>query len=139
MVEYDDDVEVVYDIPFGNGNDNGNGASKHTKQSKVSRGGRSNGAHSNGARSNVNTNTNTNTNVNVNTNTNVNARNNSGGSGGVIGNYVDFENVFDPFERDQDDVGEFFDEVNSEEETHDWDKPNMFNDPRKVRKRKTCC
>ena len=104
MPDQDDDVEVLYDIPYGSSNNNNN----IIKQNKGSRGGRSN--ISNGVRSNGNNN-----------------------PGEFIGNSVDFENVFDPFERDQDDVGEFFDEDISEEEIHDWEKPNMFNDPRKVR------
>eukprot|EP00536_Pseudo-nitzschia_multiseries_P010946 jgi/Psemu1/243370/estExt_Genewise1.C_3530006 len=52
----------------------------------------------------------------------------------MIGNHVDFENVFDPFERDQDDLAEFFEDDPSGDDTkEDWDRPNMFNDPRKVR------
>mmetsp|Transcript_12534 Transcript_12534/g.35585 ORF Transcript_12534/g.35585 Transcript_12534/m.35585 type:complete len:128 (-) Transcript_12534:2848-3231(-) len=66
---------------------------------------------------------------------------NQGGRGGknnqnagMIGNYVDFENVFDPFERDQDDLKEFFDdEPSGEDSNEDWEKLDMFNDPRKVR------
>ena len=102
MPEYDDDdVEVVYDVPYA--------SQSNSKQSK----GR--GKNGSGGRSNPN--------------------NHSGGSSGVIGNYVDFENVFDPFERDQDDVAEFFDEEDPSQDNtlEQWEKPNMFDDPRKVR------
>jgi hypothetical protein len=133
MVNLDeDDVEVVYDVPFGTNNSN-------NKQSKGNRGGgRSNNTNTNnngggggggGVRSN-------NSNNNNNNNNNTSNHNHSGGGGsgsnGMIGNYVDFENVFDPFERDKDDVREFFDEDQSQEDTYDVEKPNMFNDPRKV-------
>jgi hypothetical protein len=135
MVNLDeDDVEVVYDVPFGTNNSN-------NKQSKGNRGGgRSNNTNTNnngggggggGVRSN-----NSNNNNNNNNNNNTSNHNHSGGGGsgsnGMIGNYVDFENVFDPFERDKDDVREFFDEDQSQEDTYDVEKPNMFNDPRKV-------
>jgi hypothetical protein len=119
MVNQDeDDVEVVYDVPFGNNNNN--------KQSKNNRGGGRSNTNSNnggggggggGVRSN---------------NNNGGGGGGGGGSNGMIGNYVDFENVFDPFERDKDDVREFFDEDQSQEDTYDVEKPNMFNDPRKV-------
>ena len=61
-------------------------------------------------------------------------RNGSNVNGGVINKRVDFENVFDPFERDQDDVREFFDDSSDKnDDSHDdWEKPTMFNDPRKV-------
>eukprot|EP00535_Pseudo-nitzschia_heimii_P002540 CAMPEP_0197177242 /NCGR_PEP_ID=MMETSP1423-20130617/2920_1 /TAXON_ID=476441 /ORGANISM="Pseudo-nitzschia heimii, Strain UNC1101" /LENGTH=971 /DNA_ID=CAMNT_0042626765 /DNA_START=206 /DNA_END=3121 /DNA_ORIENTATION=- len=52
----------------------------------------------------------------------------------VMSSHVDFENVFDPFERDQDDVREFFDDSSEEKNddgNDDWEKPTMFNDPRK--------
>ena len=119
----DDDVEVVYDVPFANFNNNNN--SNNKKQGKDNRGGgRNNTNNSNGSggggggvRSNNNTS---------------NHSGGGGGSNGMIGNYVDFENVFDPFERDKDDVREFFDEDPSQEDTYDLEKPNMFNDPRKV-------
>ena len=121
MVNQDeDDVEVVYDVPFANFNNNNN-----RKQSKDNRGGgrsntnNSNGGGVGGVRSNNNNNTS-------------NHSGGGGGSNGMIGNYVDFENVFDPFERDKDDVREFFDEDPSQEDTYDLEKPNMFNDPRKV-------
>ena len=123
MVNQDeDDVEVVYDVPFANFNNNNNN-SNNRKQGKDNRGGgrnntnNSNGGGGGGVRSNNNT------------------SNHSGGGGssnGMIGNYVDFENVFDPFERDKDDVREFFDEDPSQEDTYDLEKPNMFNDPRRV-------
>jgi hypothetical protein len=89
----DDDVEVLYEMPYSNGNAKGNG-----KRNRSNRGGRTNG------------------------------------NGGVSFSNVDFENVFDPFERDQDDVREFFDD--SEEildDNNDWEKPTVFSDPRKVR------
>ena len=126
MVNQDeDDVEVVYDVPFANFNNNNN---NNRKQSKDTRG---------GGRSNTNTN-NSNGGVGGVRSNNNNTSNHSGGGGGgggsngMIGNYVDFENVFDPFERDKDDVREFFDEDPSQEDTYDLEKPNMFNDPRKV-------
>jgi hypothetical protein len=49
--------------------------------------------------------------------------------------YVDFENVFDPFERDADDVREFFDESDSTGlvDLDDMENPNrIFHDPKKV-------
>ena len=121
MVNQDeDDVEVVYDVPFANFNNNNN--SNNRKQGKDNRGGgRNNTNNSNGGGGGVRSNNNTS-----------NHSGGGGGSNGMIGNYVDFENVFDPFERDKDDVREFFDEDPSQEDTYDLEKPNMFNDPRKV-------
>jgi hypothetical protein len=47
--------------------------------------------------------------------------------------YVDFENVFDPFERESDDVAEFFDE-DGKDDDEDVENPfRIFHDPRKVR------
>jgi hypothetical protein len=94
LVHDDDDVEVLYDIPYGNGNANGN--------AKKNRGNR--GANSQNR---------------------------------IISNHVAFENVFDPFERDNDDVREFFDDSSDKnyESNDDWEKPTMFNDPRKVREK----
>jgi hypothetical protein len=133
MVNLDeDDVEVVYDVPFGTNNSN-------NKQSKGNRGGgRSNNTNTNnnggGGGGGVRSNNSNNNNNNNNNNTSNHNHSGGGGSGsnGMIGNYVDFENVFDPFERDKDDVREFFDEDQSQEDTYDVEKPNMFNDPRKV-------
>ena len=54
-------------------------------------------------------------------------------NGGVIRNHVDFENVFDPYEREQDDVREFFDDSSEkydDDSNDDWEQPTMFNDPR---------
>ncbi len=59
-------------------------------------------------------------------------------NGGIMRNHVDFENVFDPYERDQDDVREFFDDSSDKNDDFldddEWEKPTMFDDPRKVRK-----
>lgn len=97
MVNFDDDdVEVIYDVPFGNSNGNNkrNGTARLRNEA---------------------------------------TDNSNKGNGGMIGNYVDFENVFDPFEREKDDLREFFEEDTSEDNTkEDWEKPNVFNDPRKV-------
>jgi hypothetical protein len=132
MVNLDeDDVEVVYDVPFGTNNSN-------NKQSKGNRGGgRSNNTNTNnngggGGGGGVRSNNNNNNNNNNNTSNHNHSGGGGSGSNGMIGNYVDFENVFDPFERDKDDVREFFDEDQSQEDTYDVEKPNMFNDPRKV-------
>ena len=97
----DDDVEVLYGIPYGSGNANGN-TNVNTKKSRGSRGGNS--------------------------------------PNGKIRNHVAFENVFDPFERDNDDVREFFDDSadKNDDSNDDWEKPTMFNDPRKVRKENLC-
>jgi hypothetical protein len=132
MVNLDeDDVEVVYDVPFGTNNSN-------NKQSKGNRGGgRSNNTNTNnngggGGGGGVRSNNSNNNNNNNNTSNHNHSGGGGSGSNGMIGNYVDFENVFDPFERDKDDVREFFDEDQSQEDTYDVEKPNMFNDPRKV-------
>jgi hypothetical protein len=49
---------------------------------------------------------------------------------------VDFENVFDPFDREQDDVREFFDETESHnivDLDDDFENPNrVYYDPKKV-------
>ena len=51
--------------------------------------------------------------------------------------YVDFENVFDPFERESDDVAEFFDKKDDDDDDDDVENPFlMFHDPRKVRFRR---
>ena len=108
----DDDVEVLYDVPYatgkvnGKGNGNGNGNSNGNGSTKRNRG-------SQGVRTN--------------------------GSSRIMNTNVDFENVFDPFERDQDDVREFFDDLSDDkydEANDDWESPTMFNDPRKVSVRK---
>ena len=93
MTEYeDDDVEVLYDVPYGNGN---------VKPNK----------------------------------TKVRPSRSSNGQNRTVGKKVDFATVFDPFERDQDDLREFFDDEDKNDEGNDdWEKPTMFNDPRKVRK-----
>mmetsp|Transcript_16656 Transcript_16656/g.34163 ORF Transcript_16656/g.34163 Transcript_16656/m.34163 type:complete len:974 (-) Transcript_16656:115-3036(-) len=102
----DDDVEVLYDHPYGN---RSGGTNQRHQRSQGNR----------GKRTHQNTNTNT--------------GNTSSNGTGMIGNYVDFENVFDPFERDRDDVAEYFDDGGSGEDTkEDWERPNMFNDPRKA-------
>mmetsp|Transcript_32034 Transcript_32034/g.34421 ORF Transcript_32034/g.34421 Transcript_32034/m.34421 type:complete len:988 (+) Transcript_32034:130-3093(+) len=121
----DDDVEVVYDVPY-----NGN-----SKNSKDSRGGRSNNQNQNRNTTTTTTTTNNNNTHNRNNSngggrSNPNTSNHSGGSNGIIGNFVDFDNVFDPFERESDDVREFFDD--SQVDTYDIEKPNIFNDPRKA-------
>ncbi len=50
--------------------------------------------------------------------------------------FLDFENVFDPFERDADDVREFFDETGSHtlvDLDDDFENPNrVYYDPKKV-------
>ena len=101
----DDDVEVVYDVPYVNGGGSRPGKQKHPKP----RGGRTNGA----ARGNANV---------------------SPDGVAMIGNYVNFANVFDPFEQDQDALAEFFDDNDPSggDSKEDWERPNMFNDPRKV-------
>jgi len=91
----DDDVEVLYDIPYGNGNANG-------QKNNGNRRGRNSGQSNSHSR--------------------------------IMPNHVDFENVFDPFERDQDDVREFFDDssdLQNDKTSDDWEKPTLFNDPRK--------
>ena len=109
----DNDVEVVYDVPYGGGGNNSKNTTGNTKISRGRSNGHKNRNNSGGGRSN-------------------NSNSNGNNTSGIIGNYVDFENVFDPFAaREQDDVREFFDD--EEEDTFDLEKPNMFNDPRKVR------
>ena len=62
-------------------------------------------------------------------------KNQTNGGGGKFGKHVDFENVFDPFDRDDEDLREFFDEESlSEGKADDWEKPSLFHDPSKVRK-----
>ena len=113
----DDDVEVVYDVPYGGGGNNSKNTTGNTKISRGRSNGHKNRNNSGGGRSN-------------------NSNSNGNNTSGIIGNYVDFENVFDPFAaREQDDVREFFDD--EEEDTFDLEKPNMFNDPRKVRTGRT--
>lgn len=108
----DDDVEVVYDVPYGGGGNNSKNTTGNTKISRGRSNGHQNRNNSGGGRSN-------------------NSNSNGNNTSGIIGNYVDFENVFDPFAaREQDDVREFFDD--EEEDTFDLEKPNMFNDPRKA-------
>ena len=100
-----DDVEVLYDVPYANGNGyaHGGGGGQYTTARSKDRGG--------GKRSSP--------------------------QGRGMASHVDFENVFDPFERDQDDVREFFDDSSEENDggNDDWEKPSLFNDPRKVRKK----
>ena len=94
MPQYeDDDVKVLYDVPYANGNVNGGGATQH----RASR----------------------------------NSRNSSTVNCGIIGNRVDFEIVFDP-----DEVQELFNDAEEKIDENDdsWEKPTVFNDPRKVRK-----
>ena len=106
------DVEVLYDVPYANGNEKG-----YVGKGYVHGGG--GGQY-------------------------ISARNKDRGTGKhknptarATTSHVDFENVFDPFERDQDDVREFFDDASEEKNDNgndDWEKPTMFNDPRKVRR-----
>ena len=73
-------------------------------------------------------------NMNGNKKKNKTKNNNSGANVGIMNRRVDFENVFDPYERDQDDVREFFDDssIKNDDSSDDWEQPTMFNDPRKV-------
>lgn len=58
-------------------------------------------------------------------------------SNNVGDKYIDFENVFDPFERDADDVREFFDDTESSNlvDLDDMEDNNnrIFYDPKQVR------